>query len=352
MIKKTENIFTSKPILIHAGWPKAASSFLQEAILINSPNTLYLGRPLAKFFKKESYEYKKGMIHEKVKKFIYTYDEPLFSSIKNEKLNEIINDLNSLMKSDINQIIISDEGFTSLQTSTKADRGRKADRLKLLFPKAKILFIIREQSKIIESQYGEYLRVANRHIPFITFKEYINISNSLFNDEFSKIQNRKGIIKDKYLKIISSGYFGNPLCVPIYNDVITHYENLFGKENIHISLFENLTQDSEKEINRISKETGFNIPQPFKVNYTRNTSMPTSYDLIHFFLRKYSFFNLIFKIAIKLGIDKLIQEILRYFGNRINLKWTEETKKNILKRYSDGNKNLANRYKLDLKDYP
>jgi len=351
VIIKKKNIFVNKPILIHVGWAKAASTFLQESILINSPNTLYLGRPLPKFYKKDSYEYKKGMIYEKVKKFIYTYDEPFFNVIKNKKLHEIISDLNSLIKPDINQIIISDEGFTNLGSNTKSDRGRKADRLKLLFPKAKILFIIREQSKIIESMYGNYLRIANRHIPFITFKEYINISNCLFNDEFSKIQNKKGIIKDKYLKIIFSSYFGNPLCVPLYNEVITYYENLFGKENIHISLFENLIRQTEKEIKTISKETGFNISQPIKVNYTRNTSMPNSYDLIHFFLRKYFFFNLFFKIVTKLGIEKLIHQLLRYFGNRINLKWPEENKKNILKKYSEGNKNLANRYKLDLKNY-
>ena len=69
------------PVIIHPGFPKAGSTFLQTAFLCNVPKTLYIGKPLPIFPKKDSEEYKILKFFNNLREFFFNIDEKIFNKV-------------------------------------------------------------------------------------------------------------------------------------------------------------------------------------------------------------------------------------------------------------------------------
>ena len=126
-----------KEVFIHIGYPKTATTTLQNHFFKNLNGFDLIGQPLTR----ENSDMQK-FIHKITDSEALEYDE--------EKIKE---ELNHFL-TDNKNIIISEESFsTGSSLSGRVDRVQIAKRLKSLFHNAKIILVLREQKSIVKSYY-------------------------------------------------------------------------------------------------------------------------------------------------------------------------------------------------------
>ena len=154
-------------------------------------------------------------------------------------MNDIANELKQLIKADINKYAYSPESLTSysmfyrfepkpcistLEPNSIARKVKYAFKDTQVFSKAKIIVTIRKQDVMIKSMYTQVYNLV-----FKRFRETNTFSRFL---TYSIDDNSDGFIVDALH----------------YNDIIKEYEDLFGKENICLLVFENLEKDKKNYI--------------------------------------------------------------------------------------------------------
>jgi hypothetical protein len=138
--------------LIHIGYPKAASTWLQQVIFTNE-QLGYLGL--------RTREDRTRLLQEIVAQHPLSYDPgPLAAYYANR--------LQSADQPDLLPVL-SAERFCGNIHSGGYDVRQTAERLRQLFPDARILIIIREQKGIIHSSYQQYIREGGPY----TLKRYL-----------------------------------------------------------------------------------------------------------------------------------------------------------------------------------
>jgi len=134
--------------------------------------------------------------------------------------------------------IISNEGFSgkSYHPFTDAEeRYTKADRLKAMFPEAKILIGIRKPNSWKKSLYSQYIKRGG----ILKFEQWEDNVDPLYFDNFSYI---------KYLK------------------------ELFGEDNVYVYKFEDLKENHHKFVLGICGFLGVDVPEyenkRFQIGFT------------------------------------------------------------------------------------
>jgi len=348
------------PVIIHPGFPKAGSTFLQTEFLYQVPKTLYIGIPLPRFPKEDTVDYKILNFFNDLKEFLFFIDEEKFNKVKDYKIKNLQDSLRDIIDSiginNINQIIYTDKALTEISSETIVNRSKKVDRLTLLFKDPYFLFVIRRQDHFIESLYGGYIKNKNILHPFCKFKEFIE---NAYDQEINKISIKKSIknqknflnIKSKKYLRISVGY-NRTLELPKYNKVISYYENNFNKSRIQVLLFEDLISKERFELDRLPIK--FNFDHIKNRNIQSTNPRPSTYRYFHLKLRNFFVFDIIFRIINKLYIDKILIKIFPILGRRKKFIWESEIRNNILELYKSGNIEILKKYNLDLKNkrYP
>jgi hypothetical protein len=200
--------------VIHIGFPKTATTTLQNHLFAKHPGILYLGKPYPD-------DDLKGMISRLVLQESTVYHA--------ENLKHYINKhLARERETGKKVILISDETFVS--AAKVRDKGVVAHRLKDLFPGAKILVTIRNQMDAVKSGYiggGRLLGNVPKKYKnkIINFKDWLEISEKMYHGDF--VRNI------------------------IYFDTIDYYARLFGKENICILLFEDFVKNTPEFIGKL-----------------------------------------------------------------------------------------------------
>lgn len=200
--------------VIHIGFPKTGTTFLQNIVFPQVKSLACLGKPYT-----ISLAYR-DVLHE-----LITTPDLEFSP---EYFREKIGALNSTHTSRIRNHIklISFELLSGFMY--RADNAKQiADRLRAIFDRAKILMTIREQKSIIESIYKYYVLAGGP----LTFQDFLNRRKlSPCVDEF---RTRHMLLKFKYHLLIQ------------------HYFRLFGKENVLVLPFELLRRNPNDFLNRM-----------------------------------------------------------------------------------------------------
>jgi hypothetical protein len=127
--------------LIHVGLHKCASTWLQN-ILFSDPETGFAA-PWG------------SMSHRAVTEFV-TVDPLVFDADQTRRRFAEAADLAVPVEG--KSIVISHEALSSRPHQGRYYAPSVADRMKAVFPKARILFIFREQRNILYSLYGEHIR--------------------------------------------------------------------------------------------------------------------------------------------------------------------------------------------------
>lgn len=276
-------------IYVHVGLPKSASSTLQH-IFKQDKNINFL-----------------GIIrdHEFVSKKTAPRNEDFFHYIRgrNDKYKEALKIKEDIDYNKIN--VISDEDFT---TSHKSNYQQKLKRLKNIFPKCKIIFILRNPLDILISWHNFHIR-GGLDNKLLHIENYINSEKSYHAINLIKIKER-----------------------------LLFLENEFGKENLLIYRFSKLSNlDGQKnflsEIFNIVPSTNF-----------REIKKNISYSFLNWIYLKYPF---IYKL--KFILPKRLIKVLKNLFMLLSLDKLENRIKN--KTNSERRLYLQKKYSREFSDY-
>ena len=128
--------------------------------------------------------------------------------------------------------VFSNERFSGHPHSGGYDSKEIADRLKTLFPNARVLICIREQKKVILSCYNQYIKKGGA----ISVGAYLHI------------------LDRTRVPLFDFRHF-------MYHRLIRYYQTVFGKENVLVLPYELFTRDSREYVSRIIE---FVTGQPFQ----------------------------------------------------------------------------------------
>ncbi len=190
--------------VIHIGANKTGSTTLQRCLFRNNPDLVYLGED------GEGYDDYKDIVN---------------SLVADDDIHFVSGDAKNLFE----RFLSRSKGKTFLYSNedimTSRVPGLCARRLHDLVPGAKILAVVRNQLTAIPSWYanhGAYLRNVPRSYwrRYVTFDDWMDYCTTFIN--YSPID----------------GYF--------YYRIINLYASLFGKENVHVLLFEDFVYQREK----------------------------------------------------------------------------------------------------------
>ncbi|PIQ86848.1 MAG: hypothetical protein COV74_03180 [Candidatus Omnitrophica bacterium CG11_big_fil_rev_8_21_14_0_20_45_26] len=129
--------------MIHIGYQKAGSTWLQKIFFPQLPDILFLGK---------RYTDAVPWVHDFLKS-VFTENDFEFAPAKWQAIFNT-----NIKKSDSPKtIVLSSEGLVGNPWKGSSDAKRNADRISAVLHQAKILILVREQVHMVESIYKQYL---------------------------------------------------------------------------------------------------------------------------------------------------------------------------------------------------
>ena len=303
-------------IYLHVGYPKCASTMLQTDVFPFLKNIFYLGR----FYNRKTAFLNKKITNEICK---ISFAESLEFDLKKTK-RVLIKEIKKIAKRKKN-ILISWEAFSH----NVVDRKNQITRLGRIFPKAKILIILRNQIESIESMYT-----------FLLKQQGDNINLSYGRPSVLSLQ--------QWLRDQEEFPWRSYLSTLNYFNFVKAYQNQFGKNNVKILFFEDLAMVPDQFFSALAnffkQKTALN-----KKIFARNKRLSDQETEYYRLCYKYKNFKLHKKLPNCL--KKLIKKtIVNLFTNnnqkQSKIKYFEAIKKT----YYISNKKLFSELKIKPKD--
>lgn len=304
--------------LIHIGYHKTASTWLQTHILDN-PETL-----LKRFFSKKD-----------IRDFIVLPHSLDFNSqsVKTHHLKLMEKAVTAENLSEDTISVVSSERLSGHPHSGGYDSKEIADRLKSCFPDAKVLIVIREQKSAISSCYLQYVKYGGT----CSIKDYVNPP-------------KRGL---PVIPLFKFEHFD-------YVKLIQYYRNLFGKDKVLVLPYELFKDEPQKFYTQILEFS--NAKRLKKVPYGKITNKRLSYLTSKFARQANKLFvkttlnpsapsseylsNNI--ISLFMILDRLVPKFIRKACDRILDKYIESQ---VSDRFLEGNKELQKIVNIDLSEY-
>jgi len=299
-----------KEIFIHIGFPKTGTRSLQYHIFHQNEEVALIGYP-EDINNSLKYRLTRVILRDERHEF-----DP--SQVKKELLYPILNHTHK------DKVIVSNENFSTAVDGIGVDRYTVAERLKKLFPKGKIIVIIRNQFDILKSHYLQKLK--NNKKFNLSFKEWL----------------------DKHYEFI---YTGNIFNWYKYDKILDIYHKLFGKDNVLVLKFEDHVKKGDLSMLQdfINIKGDFNLDQ----NKHRNKTITNT---------QYVTDRIIDKVNLRSTINMLpesfrnnVRDTLFYkIGKKINIQYPDEYIDFINEYYAESNKRLEEKANISLskKNYP
>lgn len=213
-------------------------------------------------------------------------------------------------------ILISYENYTLYKSK---DKGLVAERLKNLFPHAKIVFTLRAQESLIVSRYFNDLRRRIKLKSFITFEDWY---------WFERRESYRTIFDDLR-----------------YFPVVEYYAGLFGRQNIRLILFEEIKIDRKAFATRFAEALQVDAAEFERLlgGKRENATMSSRYYQFwrwfgHFLPRRYV-------------RDLATRFPDRHHGRPARLTLPAEIRADLVALCAEDNGNLMKHYHLDLQRY-
>jgi len=191
-------MFTSKPVFLHAGFPKTGTTALQQHFFPRCPGTHYVGKPGA----------------NAVIRAITDLDDAAWTA----QLDPTFRRVARLFGGPEDRVVLSEEEFSvgSLHGSVGPESiGR---RLHLLFPRATVLFVVRNQLTLLCSLYGYAMAMPGT--PHVGFNAWLESLRSVPST-------------------------GRGLHLFDYAALIGGYVGLFGRGRVEVLLYEDFVASPE-----------------------------------------------------------------------------------------------------------
>jgi hypothetical protein len=202
------------PILIHIGYHKTATSWL-EHLIFDNPETGF------RWFHKKS---RTALVHRFIRDRPFEFDadevrrlfEPLIAEAEAEGLRPVI----SFGR-------LSGHAF-----SGGYDSKQIADRLHAVFPEARILIVIREQRSVIVSTYKQYVKTGG----LCSLEHFLEPAKN-----------------DWRIPEFDYRYYE-------YHHLIGHYQRLYGRGNVLVLPYEELVRKARGFVAEIAEFAGHPLP--------------------------------------------------------------------------------------------
>lgn len=191
----------SSEVLIHIGFHKTGTTWLQNLFFHKHPQFFY---PY----------YGKNYITTKL--FVEPDSFEFSPEVTKQALENDITKANSTGRI----LVISNERLCGRPNTGGRDKKELADRIKSVFPEAKVLIFIRNQFDMIVSTYGQYVKAGGP----CSIERYLNGFQKFPSFTFSHF---------KYCRLIK------------------YYYELFGKENVAIYLYEDFKCNKQNVLNNL-----------------------------------------------------------------------------------------------------
>ena len=319
-------------IFIHIGNPKAASTSLQLNLFLNHPDINYLGTAFAQGAQQKKLEdilAEKELDPQKAKEIsvfwrkLLTLDEISYSSSDILDIDTFKHHLIPKVIKQHKVNVISHEGMTN---SCVGDTGLKAKRAHEIFPNAKVILVIRNQTDVLRSLYDMH---PTSPLTGICMGKTLTIESWLdFN--FDRIER-------SYLKGM------------LYADIVAYYKNLFGKDAVGVFLFEQLKSNLNEFSHQLS---GFmEIDDSITKKLLLMPPQHTSKDHLVHNLRKKILPGIQFsKILPKKTHQRLVNQLTRYSPN-IKTRIPNHYQEKIQNFYKEANQKLIEDFGIDVSQY-
>lgn len=297
-------------LFVHIGHSKTGTTTLQKHFFSRHQQISYLGRP-----------YKNPIFEQEIKRLAYQDS----SNYNFAGLRDLVE---NFRKGGPNQtVVISEEIFSSVKSN---DRGIIAERIKDVFSPCSIILVIRNQFDIIQSFYtfldGVVLNLDRPTGKLIGFDRWLK--REWHNREY--------------------GYFSEIN----YYDLVRYYTNLFGLENVHVFVFEDLAHHKKKIIGGLCALLNIEERQAFElVGQSHEKRGPSHREFTYKQIKSKYLLGFEPEKHLSLGrkLDSAVKEFMRQ-GPRLVLDFGEY-KKMLYEFFKPGNQNLAKDHNLPLADY-
>lgn len=250
--KSANGLFMAKTY-IHIGYPKNASTTLQTDIFPKIDGIKYLGR---------IYHPTRHHISEELTEAINSISMLDSIAFSEKDIMDKIKRTICGIQLDNDKILISCEAFSA----NMADRGVIAKRLYKIFPDARILVVIRNQMDILQSMYAFLVEQQGKNMN-LSFGQPSVQSFERWIIEQEKFFCRSFISTLKYFEFISV------------------YQDLFGKENVSVLLFEDLVRNPIGFFDKLANYLGVDSSNFQSSNLPQRKKRSTRRKLFYFKLR-------------------------------------------------------------------
>ena len=237
-------LLSSKP-LIHIGLRNTGSTWLRRKLFGRTDTGFWSPSDMALPGKSRVREHARQLIMDKVGRLIP--DEDFDPAVLRAKLEPFVVPPGRCA-------IFSSERLGGHPLSNGFDRGQLCDRIKQVYSDARILIVIREQRRMILSNYMENLKGGGAG----TLQHYLDGK------------------WDTSCSALTFHYF-------MYDRLIRLYHSAFGAENVLVLPFEMISADPDSFINRICEFS--DIPVPEGIPFSERSNARTTY-FSYTFLRR------------------------------------------------------------------
>ncbi len=206
-------------LFLHAGYHKTGTTFLQKQVFSKIAGLNYLGR-----------SWKNDELNRFFKDFAFTSDVDFNATEESSRFEDICN--RYFQRSGLNPSLPALVSHESLMTGPEwfgSEVMSRAIRLKDTFPEARMIIGIRNQADFIDSNYRQYVILGGK----LTFDRFLNQSMAASYGLLPRLE---------------------------YDKVIQRYSDLFGPENIHVYLLEDLKENSADVVAKLLSFMGISEP--------------------------------------------------------------------------------------------
>lgn len=289
----------ARRVVIHCGLARTGTSTLQQHVFPNLPGVSFLG--LAAPTPALDWAIRHLCQADTL------YLEP-------ERLARVLSEAIGAAAPDAT-VVLSYENFLLYKSK---DKGLIAERLKALFPAAEILIVLRRQENMVVSRYLTNMRRSIKHRALIPFDDWWEVERrEAYRSVFDDLR---------------------------YAPIIDYYVRLFGRERVHVLLFEQLQEDATAYAQRLAEVLGADARQVGAqlLAHRENAAMTAGY---------YGFWRTFGHLLPRRLVRKLAMRMRTGAGGKVGLDLTPAMRAELAALCAEDNAALARRYGLDLGRY-
>jgi len=235
---------------LHIGLPKTATTWLQTFLFPDHDQIFYLGSYSGPRFPRRS-----GLDHCRNEEIRQVIRPLVYEGIEDAGLASSRRAFAAHVRPAIERGLVPLYSLESLSIDAPVRRRLRAENLRAVFGKARIVVVLRRPVDLIESSYFQILRRENfrglygRLWPIHSPLRYFGVDEWITEERDREIP--------PHLE---------------YAEVLDLYADLFGRENLHVFLYEELSADPERYLRRLCDVIGIDADQGVRLALGRRVN--------------------------------------------------------------------------------